>query len=589
MNNLSKVRTFSTFKWAFSNLAKNNLNPVKTATTRILNPGKSGVWCPGGFLGTTHINHRFYGKKACYELKNGQNKSNDLDEENNSVVEAQDVLIEYLHSTRSLQYSDAENISRNSPEFLEKLLKDVENEKDVKQSLRRLLCYHPINEFEPFFESMGLKPCEYASLLPRDMIYLVDDQRLLSNYHVLCEYGVSPDKVGRIYMGARDVFRYDHGRLLAVLEFFEAKGFSQPSVVKLVMSCPDILVIKDFMKVLEMLMNAGIVNSWFEENILEENTYSWSRILETLYLIKKFGLSNEDIRELLNKNPMVLMEDSGAKTISLVVFLIKFGASVDNKLSMFKQFPQIKIQTFLSNLKKSYDFLLAIEMDADDAANIIRTNPAVLGSCTLKTVRSLLNSLNCGKKRLCDTIKENPQELKNWVLGKKVKALPNAKNEMSQKKIRFLMDLGFVENSSEMTKALKLFRGNGGELQERFDCLVNAGLSRENVTEMVRLAPQVINQTKEVIEMKLDFFVNELGYNVSSLVTFPAFLAHSIQKIKLRFAMYNWLVGRGKVNGNLALSTIIASSDKIFLQGKVDLDPECLYAWNNFKKKFFPE
>ncbi|KAK9057693.1 hypothetical protein SSX86_022529 [Deinandra increscens subsp. villosa] len=564
MNNLFRLRTCSILKSVFSNLGENNLTPLKTTITQ---------------------NPRFYSRKAHSKSKIGQ-RSIDLTNENNNVMEAQDALIEYLHSTRNLQYSDAENISRNSPHFLENLLKRVENEKDVEQSLRRVFCYHPINEFEPFFESIGMKPCEYSSFLPRKMMYLADDQRLLANYHVLCEYGILPNKIGRIYIDAREVFRYDHGVLLSKLSSLQVKGFTQSSVAKLVTSCPNVLVSEDFLKVLEALMNVGIEHTWFEDHILEENSYDWSKILETLCLIKGFGFSKEGLKELLRKNPTVLMDDSGATTISLIVFLIKFGASMDDMLLCFKQFPQIKIQLFQSNLKKGYHFLLEIEMDNDDIASTIRTHSHILGACMLKSVKSLLGGLKSGKKRLCDIIMENPIELKNWVLGKKVKPLPNSKHEFSEKKIQFLLNLGFVENSIEMSKALKLFRGNGGELQERFDCLVNAGLTHDTVVEMVKTAPQIINQTKEVIGMKIDLLVNGLGYNVSSLVKFPAFLSYSLHKIKLRFAMYNWLMDRGKVNGTLALSTVLASPDKMFVRVYVDRDPEGLIVWDKFKKQF---
>ncbi|KVI03521.1 transcription termination factor MTEF18, mitochondrial-like [Cynara cardunculus var. scolymus] len=579
MNHLSKLRTCSILKWDFVNLAEFNLTPSKTTIG-------------GACLNHITQNPRFYRRKASVQSINGQ-KSNVLPNEDDgssiALREAQDALIEYLHSTRSLQYLDAENIGRNSPKFLENLLKGVENEKDAKQSIRRLLRYHPINEFEPFFESMGLKLCEYSSILPRNIMYLSDDQLLLANYHVLCEYGIAPNKMGKIFLEAREVFRYDHGRLLSQLDSLQEMGFSQSGVAKIVASSPNLLVNRDFSKVLDQLTDVGIVESWFDVHISEENSYDWSKILETLSLLKKFGIRNQDLGELLRKNAAVLMEDSGARTISLIVFLIKFGASVDDILSMFKQFPEFGIQRFMSNLKNGYHFLLAIEMDINDISNIIRTHPTVLGSCILKTVKTLLNGLNSGKKRLCDIIKENPLEMKNWVLGTKVKALPNSKKDFPQKKIRFLLDLGFTENSSEMSKALKSFRGHGGELQERFDCLVNAGLRREDVAVMVKSAPQVINQTKEVLETKIDFLVNDLRYPVASLVAYPAFLSCSFQKIKLRFAMCNWLVDCGKMKGKLALSTVLASSDRNFLRDKVDRHPERMEVWNKFKNQFYPE
>ncbi|KAK1428820.1 hypothetical protein QVD17_17660 [Tagetes erecta] len=568
MNSLLKLRTCSVFKSLFSDLAI--LQSIKAT-------------------GLIYIaqNPRFYSSKTFNQSKLDK-KSNELTKENSKTLEAQEALIEYFHSTRNFQYLDAENISRNSPYFVQKLLKSVKNDKDAKQSLRRLFCYNPVNEFEPFFESMGMKPSEYALLLPRDMMYLADDQRLLSNYHVLCEYGISPNKIGKIYIDACEVFRYDHGVLLSQLKSLETKGFSKPCVVKLVTACPDVLVNDDSLKVLEALTDVGIVHSWFEEHILAGSCYNWSKIFETLCLIKGLGFSKEDLKDFLCKHPTVLMEESGATFVSVIVFLIKFGASVDDVFLTFKHFPQIKIQVFQSNLKNCYQFLLEIEMDNDDIANIIHTHTLVLGSCMLKTVKSLLNGLKTGKKRLCDIVKENPLELENWVLGKKVKALPDSRNGFYGEKIQFLLNLGYIENSDEMSKALKLFRGNGGELQDRFDCLVNAGLTRDAVAEMVKTAPQIINQTKEVIEMKIDLLVNGLGYNVSSLVKFPAFLAYSIQKIKLRFAMYNWLTDRGKTSGKLALSTILASPDRVFVRVYVDRDPEGSIVWDEFKKQFFP-
>ncbi|KAF8022119.1 hypothetical protein BT93_G2304 [Corymbia citriodora subsp. variegata] len=73
---------------------------------------------------------------------------------------AQAALSNYLHSTRGLRFLDADRISGNSPFFLEKLVKRIDVEGDVAPLVSRFLRYHPKNEFEPFFESMGLKPSD---------------------------------------------------------------------------------------------------------------------------------------------------------------------------------------------------------------------------------------------------------------------------------------------------------------------------------------------------------------------------------------------------------------------------------------------
>ena len=154
-------------------------------------------------------------------------------------------------------------------------------------------------------------------------------------------------------------------------------------------------------------------------------------------------------------------------------------------------------------------------------------------------------------------------------------------------KTKFFLDLGFVENSDEMKRALKVFRGRGAELQERFDCLVIAGLDRKDVCEMIKVSPQILNQKKEVIEMKIDFLINDLGLPVSSLVRFPSYLSYTMQRAKLRLTMYNWLKEQGKVNPVLSFSTIVGCTDNVFLSQYVDRHPRGPEIWEDLKKEIY--
>lgn len=99
--------------------------------------------------------------------------------------EAQAALLDYFYETKNLPFLDAENLSRNSPNFLDRLLKaaliegDGENDCDFRRLVTRYLRYHPVNEFEAFFESIGLCPSDFAAFLPRVSVSLSDDELLL--------------------------------------------------------------------------------------------------------------------------------------------------------------------------------------------------------------------------------------------------------------------------------------------------------------------------------------------------------------------------------------------------------------------------
>ncbi|CDP10117.1 unnamed protein product [Coffea canephora] len=495
--------------------------------------------------------------------------------------EAQAALLDYLHSTRSLLFTDADNMSRNSPHFLRKLLGKVDNQAEIGRSLTRFLRYHPINEFEPFFESMGLKPSEYSTLLPRQLMFLNDDPVLLENYHVLCNYGIARNKVGKFYKEVPEIFRYGEGVLQKKIDSFEKVGLSQSTVIRAVLSSPYLLVGDanlEFFDVLDKLRSADPAFDWIE-HLMEENSYDWRQMLEILCLLGKMGCSEEQLGSLIRKHPELIFENSGSDALLLIGVLTKFGLRPDEICSTFLQFPQIPIAKFLGNLKHCYNFLVEIEMAMLDVGRIVCSQTILLGSCTIKKLETLLTALRVTKDQLCEIVKENPEVMENWVVGKKIKRLPNLTAEeeelRSQRmKTEFLLDLGFVENSEEMKRALKLFRGKGLNLQERFDCFVNAGFSKKDVAEMVKDSPNILNLSKDAIETKIEFLVNDLGYPVSILRKFPPCISYKIERIKLRLTMYNWLKDQGAVEPNLALSTVLATADKLFIKAYVEQHPE---------------
>ncbi|KAG7958572.1 hypothetical protein I3843_10G026900 [Carya illinoinensis] len=589
MTRLAKLRILSILKWVSSNIGES-----------LLGSSKAPFWPTRAFL--IAQNPRYYRTKRTLHIENCE-ESGEASSANSKNVgkfhramrkEGQAALLDYLHYTRSIQFVDAENMSKNSPHFLGKLLERVENEENIGRSITRWLRYHPINEFEPFFESLGLKPSEYVPLLPRKLIFLSDDDLLMENYRVLCNYGVARNKIGKIYTEARQIFRYDYGVLSSKLQAYEELGLSRSTITKFIVSSPYILIGNvnvEFVQVLEKLKSFGMEISWIEGHLLEGITYKWSQMLLVLCLFRKMGLSEERLAGLIIKHPGLLFEGSGEKTLSIIGLLLKLGSTMDQICMIFLQFPQIQVIKFVLNLRQCLLFLNEIEMEVTEIRKIVCSHAPLLGSCSLKKTNSLLNNLNVGKKRLCRFIQDNPQQLSNWVLGNKIEALPNSGEDLKSQILRseFLLKLGFVENSDKMKAALKAFRGKGGELQERFDCIVKAGLNPKDVSKMIKASPQILNQTKDVIQMKIDFFANKSGYPISALVTFPAYLAYTIQRVKLRLTMYNWLKGQGRIDPNLALSTIVSCSDKEFVLQYVRHHPRGTQVWEDLKKKIYSE
>ncbi|KAL1351364.1 hypothetical protein HN51_015282 [Arachis hypogaea] len=519
--------------------------------------------------------------------------------------EAQVALLEYLHSTRSLQFLDADNMCKNSPFFLNDILSKVLQKKkidtaasDVKKSISRYLRYHPINEFEPFFESTGLKPFEYLHLLPRDMMFINDDTVLMENYHTLCNYGVPRNKMGKIFKDAPQVFRYESGVLVSKFQSYEELGVASSTLVKVISLSPRILVgdvdlyLVKVLEKLNRLVGEEKGSTWIEEQLLDESSCNFGVMHELLCLLEKVYSDKKLLGEMIGQHPFVCFEDSGVWALSLIVFLVKLGLSLDQIAIIFVKFPQIGVLMFLSNLRKCFTFLSDIDMHAAEIGNIFQSHSLLMGSFTIKKSSSLLSSLNVGKKRVCKLVQDNPEGMQNWAVGRKIQPYPEDKEMRALKteflKTKFLLSLGYEENSEGIKQAFKLFRGKGDELQERYDFIVNAGLDAKDVREMIKASPQILNQTTDMINTKIEYLVNE-GYPISSLVDFPSFLSYTLCRVKLRLSMYNWLRDHRVVHPRLALSTIVACSEELFLRLYVNRHPSGLQVWQDLKSEIYPE
>ncbi|KAK4768966.1 hypothetical protein SAY86_027116 [Trapa natans] len=424
-------------------------------------------------------------------------------------------------------------------------------------------------------------------------MFLSDCDWVLTNYLVLCNYGIGTCKIGRIYKNRKEIFEQEHGVLLRNIQAYENLGVSQRLMVKAILCSPCLLIghtNKTFVEVLERLGVLGFKKGWIEGQLCESGGYRWSQILELLCLFSQMGFTNEQLYGLIKRNPRILFEDSGARTFSLIGFLVKFGSTRNNIQNVFLESPKMNVGKFLSNLKQCFIFLTDIDMEAEEIDRIIRSEAPLLGLATLKKANSMLVNLNVGKKRLCDIIKKNPKEMRNWVLGVKVTPLPGVPDEISMlERRKFLLRLGMVNGSKNVEKMVKSFRGRGQELQERFDCIVKSGLDVKDVREMVRVSPQILNQTKEVIEMKIDFLVHEIKHPILSLKRFPSYLSFKIERIKVRLMMFKWLSDRRVAHPNLALSTIIACSDGAFEKLYVMRHPEGLKVWHNLRNTVITE
>jgi hypothetical protein len=376
---------------------------------------------------------------------------------------AQLVFLDYLHVTRGLNFVDAEHISNHSPIFVSKLLEMVKDaikdpvkgseeamfrSKEMRKELRdlrvtkalvRLFNFHPINEFEPFMESIGLKPSEYEPFLPRDLMFLTDNETLLENYRVLYNYGVTHTKIGRIYREAAEVFSFHENVLQSKLQALEGLGFSRTSVIKLVICSPVMLVCDpnaEF-KVLQWLDDVGIDRDWIVQFLYVTKSYNWRRMVEVLQFFSEMGFDKEAIGILIRKNPDFFLDGSGKALFQAVNIMIKAGSEKGDLFNLFLNFPNVRARNFARNIIRGVMFLGTLGVSDEDVKKFVVLNASILGSAPLKKANSILTNLSVGKKRLWKIIMNEPHQLLEYALGSKLNRLAkpdiDCEGEVSEK------------------------------------------------------------------------------------------------------------------------------------------------------------
>ncbi|GLJ18073.1 hypothetical protein SUGI_0318850 [Cryptomeria japonica] len=257
--------------------------------------------------------------------------------------QVQQVLQDYLYYTREFNFTDARDISINAPCFIHKLLSRVRQKKDLTRALKKRLLYNPINEFEPFFESIGIKPCDIHSLLPQDQLFMKESQALLAAVSTLSNIGFPRQELGKLYKEHPNVFICSSKELQNKLQFYENLGVSKASLVRIIISCPSVLnddLYRNFMVVI-IGLNCFQLEKSRNSCLMDSNLHNRGITLENLMLLVGIGCSWDEISKFFYTKSDLLNNGSEESLRSIIEFLSSLGIQRENICSCVLTCPEI--------------------------------------------------------------------------------------------------------------------------------------------------------------------------------------------------------------------------------------------------------
>ncbi|KAK9120895.1 hypothetical protein Syun_018512 [Stephania yunnanensis] len=502
-----------------------------------------------------------------------------------AILQAQQALIEYLHSTRSIPFTHAENITKNSLVSLSDLISKVDfSPQTFSRTFPRFLRYHPINEFEFFFESIGIPCSEIEGFLRPNEFFLSENANILNLACVLCGLGFPWNQLGKLYRVENSIFLECPDVVSARIDRIMGLGFDKVSAVGWEGEVRG--------EIDELL---GVLKRVFVDcggrSLVEGNVDAWCVVCRKVKFFYDLGCEKEAMVELISSRLSVLVEIREEVLAKKFEFFCGMSTSKEDIGLVLLRWPEILGYDLETPVFSVEGFFTSIGLSEKKLDSISRGFPFVLGKNKLENLPYLLRAIDLhewffekimnGDHHLLANV-ENSSIDEEVAKGfeKSLEQIRLMKNQYHMMgKLNFLLGIGFGENLVTI-KALSYLHGSRAELQERFDSLLNVGIKYSNLCKIVKLWPKVLNQKPDILEEKVSYLLNGLGCSLQDLDVFPGFLCFDLEnRIKPRCEFHLWLSEKGLVRRHYSIASIVATSEKKFIARLYSIHPAAPKQW----------
>ncbi|CAL5195257.1 unnamed protein product [Lathyrus oleraceus] len=521
-----------------------------------------------------------------------------------TMSQAQLSLTDYLHATRSIPYAFADQISKNSIHSLSNLISKLGSfsSSDFPKKLDKFLRYNPINEFEFFFESIGIQYTQISHLLPHDKFFFSEDGSLLDSACVLCEFGFPWDKLGVLYVESGFVFKMSGTELKGRLCWFQRYGFCNVQIVGICLTFPYVFGVEEGKLVDEidgLLSELRLVFLDFDlGGSVEGNVHVWHEVCRKIKVFYDLSDAKGKIGELIGRNKHVILEHKEEDLIEKVEYFCRFCVEKEEVGRLILQGSELLNLDLEKPVINMLKLLKHVGMSSKGLGDVRKNYAHALGTIKIENLPNAMRAMGL-QEWFFDRIKDgnhmllvnfiesypNEEHDKGYQSG--LKTIHNARTPThNMSKLNFMHSNGFGENAMTMD-ILTHMHGTSEELQKRFDCLLHLGIEFSKLCKIITKQPKVLSQNPETLEKKINFLRQEMGKSLELLDTFPAFICFDLEnRIKPRFRFHMWVLEKGLSSKNYSIASMIATSDKNFVGRAFKIHPAAPKHWF---EQFYPK
>ncbi|KAL3615538.1 hypothetical protein CASFOL_041199 [Castilleja foliolosa] len=508
-----------------------------------------------------------------------------------AIKDSQKSLTDYLHATRSLPFLYADNIARNSPQSLWKIVSKIPfSPSNFSCSFQKILRYHPINELDFFFESIGLNSDETENRTT----YFLSEFKHFDVACALAGMGFPWSKLGLLCKDGFFIFESDPSDLERKFnEIKNAFGFNSVIIISICLAFPRVLHIDGEMDSLLSDLKILFLDYDLWSSVEGGNVDDVFCICLKIKSFYDLGCEMGKIGELMGRSKTVFIEHTKEDLISKFDFFCKLDVRKDEIGIFLLSRPEIFGFDLGNRVVSVSGFLEQLGLRENELELLQQNYPHVFGNNKVAYLPNVMRSLNLGewffeKMRngyhpllaTC-TIVCCPDEFDIHYKESLIRLRTKRTHVHAMKKLNFLHSIGFGENKFAV-EALPFLSSSKNHLHQRFDCLLRCGIEYSKLCMIVKLMPKILNQGERSLQKKIEYLCNDIGSSLDYLDVFPGYLCYDLEKrIKPRFKFHKWLMEKGLCQREYSLSTIIACSEKAYVERLFRINRDAAMMWQD--------
>ncbi|CAA2984602.1 transcription termination factor MTEF18, mitochondrial [Olea europaea var. sylvestris] len=509
------------------------------------------------------------------------------------IKEAQKQLADYLHATRSIPFPYADHIANNCPHSLSSVVAEVPfSPSTFPKSFQRFLRYHPINEVDFFFESIGLNSTKKnevpRSPLPVNTLFL-SDWRQFNAACALAGFGFPWVKLGLLYKEDCLIFDIEplwlNRRLSGMKDNY---GFSSVDVIGICLAFPrvlygDICGLLDDLKII--FVDYGLASC------VEGDVDAMFEVCRKIRVFYDLGCEMGKVGELMGINKSIFVEYPEEVLVAKIEYFCRLDVRKDDIGLLLLSRPEVFSFDLEERVISVSGFMKHFGLKATELESLEKKYPHVFGRNKIANLPHVMRSMDLGQWFFERMSSGDHSLLRTYSIGSPDEDLDKDYTDNLMKiqatrthfhtfgKLSFLHGIGFGENKFTV-KALSKLNSSSSQLQQRFDFLLHYGIEFSKVCGMLRLSAKILNQQERFLEEKLDFLCHDIGSSLQYLDVFPGYLCYHLERrIKPRYNFHKWLVEQGLCKKEYSISSIIATSEKQFIARLSRIHPAASKMW----------